>query len=715
MNKTLLVAAISLVSTGLQAAPAVEPSLLMEELITIGTREDARHIAGSGSVVDAEQLRTEVSVDINQLLKTVPGVYIREEDGAGLRPNIGIRGATSERSEKITLMEDGVMIAPAPYSNPAAYYFPTMMRQSSIEILKGAPLLRFGPQTTGGVMNLVSTPIAAENSGGLQLVTDERGSADIHAHYSATQGQFSAMVETVQRQGEGFKDIDRSNRDTGFEIEDYVVKVGWESDGSGPRQSVLLKGQYSEEQSNETYLGLTDSDFNQDANRRYGLSDLDQMENRHTGLTATYNIELSDDVEATAIVYNNTFKRDWFKLSDGGDYIDDANAGDATAQGILNGDIDVAGLKYKHNNRAYESRGVELNFDVAVEDHQLQFGGRIHTDEMDRFQPTERYDQVSGQLIYTSTDDATGSNNRLEEADAETFWAIDDWQVTDELNVNLALRHERIKSSRREFGDEARTLLTDTRRNTTQEWLPGASFTYQWSDQLQILAGVHKGFSPLGGGAEEGEKAETSINYEAGVRFDHEGLFVEAISFYSDFSEKSESCSLGNPCSNGDTSGTYTTGEAVISGLELQLGTLYNFDHFTVPVDVAYTYTKAAISADNAVSGVSDGDLLKDVPENVFSIRAGIEHASNWNNYAVVKYIDDSCVSVGCNRNSDPLDRTESLWVVDMISRFAMTEQTDVFLKVENLLDKQAIVSRTPDGARPNKPMTASVGVNVTF
>ena len=50
-----------------------------------------------------------------------------------------------------------------------------------------------------------------------------------------------------------------------------------------------------------------------------------------------------------------------------------------------------------------------------------------------------------------------------------------------------------------------------------------------------------------------------------------------------------------------------------------------------------------------------------------------------------------------------------------MISRFAMTEQTDVFLKVENLLDKQAIVSRTPDGARPNKPMTASVGVNVTF
>jgi Fe(3+) dicitrate transport protein len=34
---------------------------------------------------------------------------------------------------------------------------------------------------------------------------------------------------------------------------------------------------------------------------------------------------------------------------------------------------------------------------------------------------------------------------------------------------------------------------------------------------------------------------------------------------------------------------------------------------------------------------------------------------------------------------------------------------------VDNLLDEQAIVSRQPDGARPNKPRTASVGFELSF
>ncbi|MDX2465014.1 MAG: TonB-dependent receptor plug domain-containing protein, partial [Porticoccus sp.] len=123
----------------------------IETISIIGSREEVRELAGSGALIDQEQISIEAPTDINQLLKTVPGIYIREEDGFGLRPNIGIRGATSERSSKITLLEDGIMIAPAPYAGPSAYYFPTTLRMDSIEVLKGAPLLRYGPQTVGGV------------------------------------------------------------------------------------------------------------------------------------------------------------------------------------------------------------------------------------------------------------------------------------------------------------------------------------------------------------------------------------------------------------------------------------------------------------------------------------------------------------------------------------------------------------------------------------
>ena len=99
----------------------------------------------------------------------------------------------------------------------------------------------------------------------------------------------------------------------------------------------------------------------------------------------------------------------------------------------------------------------------------------------------------------------------------------------------------------------------------------------------------------------------------------------------------------------------------------------------------------------------------------MFSLRAGLESALGWDNYAVVKYIDEMCVDIGCNRAASPFATTEDLWVVDVISRYALSDDAVVFLKVENLLDEQAIVSRQPDGARPNKPRTAAVGVQWAF
>jgi len=715
IRKAPLAKGVSFALLTIAASSAFAQQPALEEFVIIGSRDDARQLAGSGVVVTAEQISNEVATDINQLLKTVPGIYIREEDGLGLRPNIGIRGATSERSSKITLLEDGVMVAPAPYSAPEAYYFPTMQRQATVEVLKGAPLLRYGPQTTGGVVNLVSSPLARSNGARLRVMSDERGLTDVYGRVGGTLDQFSFLAESVQRHGPGFKDIDRSGGEGDIAIEDYLVKLGWQSGSSQRPQQLQLKLQYSEENSEETYLGLSDQDFRADANRRYGLSEPDEMTNRHSTVQLSYRIELTDNLSASAIAYDNKFKRDWFKLSGGSSFINAANAGDALAQAILNGDQDVFGLRYKHNNRSYFSRGLELGLAYALGSHDIDFGIRIHEDEVDRFQPLEKFDQLDGRLVFNQLVLPGSSDNRIGNSDATSLWLVDSWQASDDLLVTAALRYEDVDSREVRYSDLQRTSISRSIPSDAQEWQPGLSFTYDLDDTWQLLGGVHRGFSPLGAGAADREEPETSTNYEAGVRYRGSTWYLETIGFYSDFSDKIENCSVASPCSNGADLGTYKTGEAIIAGLEWQASALFRWGNAMLPLDFTYTWTDAEINSDNPVTGVQEGDLLKDVPEHIVSLRAGLELSSGFNNYLVVKYLDEQCARVACNRSDGELQVTDDLLVVDWISRYAFNDNMELFLKLENLFDEQEIISRNPDGARPNKPRTAIVGVEVRF
>src|SRR5690606_10210309 len=102
------------------------------------------------------------------------------------------------RSANITLMEDGVLIAPAPYSAPAAYYFPSIARMRAIEILKGAAQIKYGPHTTGGSLNFLSTKIPDKFSlyADVKTGVDNTRIGNFHTGVSGEHAGF--LLETYQ-------------------------------------------------------------------------------------------------------------------------------------------------------------------------------------------------------------------------------------------------------------------------------------------------------------------------------------------------------------------------------------------------------------------------------------------------------------------------------------------------------------------------------------
>ena len=719
-----------------------------EEMTIVGEPLLGEQVAGSAHYVSAEQIEQLGHNDIQRIVRQIPGVSVQIEDGYGLRPNISIRGVATERSGRITLLEDNVLISPAPYSAPSAYYFPTIGRMSAIEVLKGPAAITQGPYTIGGALNMISVPIPETAGGRVTLEAGEDSTYRLHAHYGArTDAGFGYLVETHQWQSDGFQSIDRGG-DTGLDVEDYTVKLSYAPDNANHR--VELKLQYAEQDSDQTYLGLTDGHFRDDAFRRYGLSALDNIATQHEQVILRYEWDISDRMSFDATVYNNTHERSWFKTEgidfDGSadaesfsrtswfDVVQAVNSGEALGgldsdqlQGILDGSIDTpaGSLQLRANDREYFSRGIQLglDWDVLIGDwsHSIEVGLRIHEDEEDRLQRNSSYSQISGQLVRDDIGLLGNAGNRVQEAQALAIHIYDRIEIGN-WTLTPGLRFEDIEQERTRWeirpgstldpASRSADNLRDKRSNDTTVWLPGMGVIYSVSDELSVFAGIHKGFTAPSNAP--GVDEEEAINYEIGVRFGDNNLRVEAAYFLSDYDNLLGECtaSSGSDCEIGDA----FNGDAVtVQGFEMLLGTNLNpAGEIAIPLELAYTFIDSKFDTDigntDFFGDVGKGDPIPYIPENQLNVSLGLV-GSEWDIYLAANYVDEVCVRASCGA----FEKTDSTLSVDLSGSYNLNQATELFARVENLTGEEDILGRQPYGARPNKDTTASVGVRFTF
>ena len=694
----------------------------IESVSIIGTKADARKIAGSGTVISNEDLQKTIDTDIHKILSAVPGVFFRTEDGYGLRPNISIRGTSLDRSSKITIMEDGVLVAPAPYTSASAYYFPTTGRIHGVEVLKGPSAITQGPSTIGGALNLISTPIPTEGKGQFVQELGDNGMMRTHAVLGGDNGTFGAMVEVHEHSTDGFDSIANVGGDTGFDKSDLLAKFRYTSGN----HEVTLKMLDLDESSDQTYVGLSQYSFQQNPRRRYGMTQYDQMNNDGEQQSITYKGSFGN-VDVIATSWSNDYHRDWFKvdkanngkafgISNGiNNVIDAANNGNADAQGILDGTRAVE-VKLKHNNRFYGNEGIQFQLSTDIGNHSVTFGYRDMEDYESRLQNYECFDQSAdgkNSALSPCSTGWTGSNNRLRETDATSYF-VQDIVTIDKLSLTFGYRSEDYDKVENRWSDAKPTrTIKDAKYNNKKSSgdysTTGFGATYDVSENLKLVAGFHQGMSPVFNG-----DAEEADNMELGFRYNKETTAVEVIYFASDYANLVAECknSSGGDCDAGDT---FSGGEVDVSGLEIDASWVVQSNTVNYPIAITYTSTDATFdnSFDSDYFGVvASGDDVPYIPSSVLAISAGFITESGWSGYIRMADHGSSCSTAACGA----YENIEAYSYIDLSLRKRVNENLDVYGVLENVTDNEDIAARAPkNGARSQKPQTFKVGFSYKF
>lgn len=699
----------------------------------LGSKFKARNRTGSAYYISPEEIRRLGYTDINRMLKAVPGVNMYEEDGFGLRPNISLRGTKAERSERISIMEDGVLAAPAPYSAPAAYYFPNVARMEAIEVLKGSSQVQYGPFTTGGAINLVSTPIPNSFSGKANISYGSKNTFKSHTSVGSSWKHFGYMVEYLRYQSDGFKKYE-DHAAKGFKRNDIIAKIRVKTDHvKGVNHALELKFGYADENSDETYVGLSADDFKKTPFLRYPGSQMDKLKTDHRQWVATYLLTFSNKLKITTNAYYNYFHRNWYKLNDvraGITSKEKRSIADVLVDpetniryfDILTGktDREEEALLVRANNRTYRSRGIqtraEYRFNLNEFFFDLEFGLRYHADEEDRFQWDDSYSMKNKKMVLFMEGIHGTNANRVTSANALAGYLLaklryDAWTVT------AGLRYEDVDLLKKDYTKEDLARSGKVRIETPNHarvLIPGVGLHYQLMPAASVFFGIHKGFAPPS--AELYQKPESSVNMELGTRVAIGNFRAELIGFYNNYSNM-----LGSDLAASGGAGTleqFNVGEARVKGAEflVQYQPLPKNCNVRLPLQVSYTYTDTEIRnsfESHSWGNVVRGDEIPYIFKHALNMQLGIECKWFYANIGA-RYNSDMRTSPGQGTIAER-EKVPANLIFDASLNVFVNKYLTVRLNAINLTNRVYLTSRHPAGLRAGHPFGIYAGANVQF
>ncbi|MEO6120112.1 MAG: TonB-dependent receptor [Terriglobales bacterium] len=704
-NREVIVktAATSTVDLSLQPAGFAEEVTVLGPTI-IGPDEVADRIPGSVSLIDETTLASSHVRDFSEALRKAPGVTVRDEEGFGLRPNIGIRGLNPTRSSKVLLLEDGIPLAYAPYGDNASYYHPPVERFSMIEVLKGSGQILYGPSTVGGVVNYI-TPEAPQDFGGsLSLNGGTRSYFNGEATLGGTWKQTGILLDFMRKQGQGSREnIHSKLNDVGLKISRAFAK----------RHTFTLKGNLYQEDSNVTYSGLRLAEYQADPRQNPFRNDVFQT-SRH-GVSLHHTVALNSRFLLSTNLYGSVFTRDWWRQSSNSGQRPNDSA-DPVCAGMAN--LNTA-CGNEGRLRQYHTAGIEPHLRA---DHRL-FGVRSELDLGFRAHFEKQYRHQRNGALPTSREGTLVENNIRRTQAYSTF-------IQNKFNFGRVVftpgvRVEHVDYSRTNLlanggaGVKGKTSLTQA--------VPGFGIAVAAGKQLTLFGGVHRGFAPpraedivsnTGGTIEL--DPELSWNYEAGVRANpRKGLRADVTYFRMDYENQLVPASLAGGIGAALTNGGQTLHQGLEVSGRIDTGIIKGWRH-NIYLTGAYTYLPTArfegtrFSNIGGFSSVSvSGNRLPYAPRNTFNGSFGFVHSSGMELMLEGVYIgnqfgDDLNTIASSSDGQRGLLPGNTTW--NAVVNYPVEHlHATFFIAVKNLADATHIVDRSR-GILPNNPRTVQTG-----
>ena len=750
----IFIAGLLLLSMQAQAAEQKNHSTIDSEraisrphvLITKGYFEPVKNVAGAAYYVDDKVLKSQNASDINRVIRQVPGVNVTEEEGFGNRPNIGIRGGRIDRSADITLMEDGVLIAPAPYSAPQAYFFPRIERMEGVEVSKGAAAIQYGPRTTNGAVNMLTKSVPdvpmAEAQASIGSYGGIRDGVQLGSSYDVGMGSIGGLFTAYNEASDGFKKQDAVGGDTGFNSQDYMGKLRWKSDASADvYQEFQFKVGYGEENANETYLGLTTEDFNANPYRRYAAAQMDELDAVQNLYHFTHLIEPSNNLRVKTDLYRSDLTRTWDKLESVtigatnrsiAAIMNDSVANAAYLDILRGGNSGAGALTLTEARREFYAHGVQSAVNYRTNalgiGHEIEMGVRLHQDRYDRLQRNSQYTMTDGRMTLASQAAFGTQANRIGTTNAWSLYGLNRMDFG-KLKLTPGVRYEYADLKVENYGtsDPARSGANlQVFNSIITGVIPGLGAEYDITDAWQLLAGIHKGFSPpepatTTAGALNAT-AEQSINYELGARFSKHDARAEMVGFITDYENLlgADTFSSGG----GAIGDQFNGGEVFVKGVESAFG--YEASKlvglreagYRLPLTITHTWidTEFGSSFNSTFSewgNVQKGFELPYVPRHQLSLSAGLEK-KDWLVNVSGKYTPKMRTVAGSGV-LNPERSTDASFTVDLNAEVEIMKHTRAFVSVANLFDDVAMAARRPAGIRPTAPRMIYGGVKLAF